>query len=137
MIDVNGYFKSLKVSWVKRLLSSEHQIGKLYQESIQMINLGKNWPIFKMNIDNVKSINKFNDIPEFYSEIINWWVQFGGGQTQTPTNFREIRNQNILGNKYIIFNNKSLIDKKWIDSNLLYVNDIIDENGRVLQDQLI
>ena len=79
-----------------------------------MINLGKNWPIFKMNIDNVKSINKFNDIPEFYKEIINCWVEFGGGQIKTLTNFREIRNQNILGNKYIIFNNKSLIYKNWI-----------------------
>jgi hypothetical protein len=47
----------------------------------------------------------------------------------------KIRNQNIWGNKK--FNNKSLIYKNWIDSNLLYVNDITDENGRVLQDYLI
>ena len=74
----------------------------------------------------------FNDIPEFYKEIINCWVEFGCGQTKTPTNFREIRNQNIWGNKYIKFNNKSLIYKNWIDSNLLYVNDITDENGRTI-----
>jgi hypothetical protein len=65
-----------------------------------------------MNIDNGKSIENFNDIPEFYKEIINCWVEFGGGQTKTSTNFREIRNQNIWGNKYIKFNNKSLIYKK-------------------------
>jgi hypothetical protein len=35
--------------------------------------------------------------------IINCWVEFGGGQTKTPTNFREIRNQNIWGYKYIKF----------------------------------
>ena len=90
-----------------------------------------------MNMDNGKSIENFNDIPEFYKEIINYWVEFGGGQTKTPTNFREIRNQNIRGNKYIKFNNKSLIYKNWIDSNLLYVNDITDEKGRVSQDYLI
>ena len=88
-------------------------------------------------MDNGKSIENFNDTPEFYKEIINCWVEFGGGQTKTPTNFREIRNQNIWGNKYIKFNNKSLIYKNWIDSNLLYVNDITDENGRVSQDYLI
>jgi hypothetical protein len=49
----------------------------------------------------------FGTTPEFYKEIINCWVEFGGGQTETPTNFREIRNQNIWGNKYIKFNNKS------------------------------
>ena len=50
-----------------------------------------------MDIDNGKLIEKFNVIPEFYKEIliINCWVEFGGGQTKTPTNFREIRNQNI------------------------------------------
>ena len=58
---------------------------------------GKKWLIFKMNIDNGKSIENFNDIPEFYKEIINCWVELEGGQTKTPTNFREIRNQNILG----------------------------------------
>jgi hypothetical protein len=39
-----------------------------------------------MNIDNGKSIENFDDIPEFYNEIINCWVEFGGGQTKTPTN---------------------------------------------------
>jgi len=53
-----------------------------------------------MNIDNGKSIINFNDIPEFYKEIINCWTEFGAGQTKTPTNFREIRNQNSWGNKY-------------------------------------
>jgi hypothetical protein len=33
-----------------------------------------------MNMDNGKSIENFNDIPEFYKEIINCWVEFGGGQ---------------------------------------------------------
>jgi hypothetical protein len=47
-----------------------------------------------MNIDIGKSI------PEFYKETINCWVEFGGQQTKTPTNFREIRNRNIWGNKY-------------------------------------
>jgi hypothetical protein len=48
-----------------------------------------------MNRNNGKSIENFNDIPEFYQELINCWVEFGGGQTKTPTNYREIRNQNI------------------------------------------
>ena len=84
-----------------------------------------------MNIDIGKSI------PEFYKETINCWVEFGGQQTKTPTNFREIRNRNICGNKYTKFNNINLIYKNLIDSNLLYVNDIINENGRVSQDYLL
>ena len=136
MVDINSYFKSLKVSWVKRLLSSKISNWKVIARKY-LDKFGEIWLIFKMNIDNCKSIENFNDIPEFYKEIINCCVEFGGGQTKTPTNFREIRNQNIWGNKYIKLNNKRLIYKNWIDSNLLYVNDITDENGRVSQDYLI
>ena len=62
MVDINCYFKSLKVSWVKRLLSSETSNWKV----IPRRYLDK----FGKNIDNGNSIDNFNDIPEFYKEII-------------------------------------------------------------------
>ena len=80
MVDINSYFKSLKVSWVKRLLSSETSNWKDIRRKY-LDKFGKKWLIFKMNIDNGKSTENFNDIPEFYKEIINCWVVFGGGQT--------------------------------------------------------
>ena len=86
MVDMNSFFKSLKVSWVKRLLSSETSNWKVIPRKY-LDNFGK------MNIDNGKSIINFNDIPEFYKETINCWEEFGDGQTKTPTNLREIRNQ--------------------------------------------
>ena len=67
MVDMNSFFKSLKVSWVKRLLSSETSNWKVIPRKY-LDNFGK------MNIDN------FNDIPEFYKEIINCWEEFGDGQ---------------------------------------------------------
>ena len=94
MVDINTYFKSLKASWVKRLLSSETSNWKVLPRKY-LDKFGKKWLIFKMNIDNGKSIENFNNIPEFYKEIINRWVEFGGGHTKTPTNLREKRNQNI------------------------------------------
>jgi hypothetical protein len=49
---------------------------------------------------------------QFFSpNLSKYFLGIGDGQAKTPTNFREIRNQNILGNKYIKFNNKSLIFK--------------------------
>ena len=69
MVDINSYFKSLKVSWVKRLLISKTLNWKVIPRKY-FDKFGKNWLIFKMNIDNGKSIENFNDIPEFYKEII-------------------------------------------------------------------
>ena len=51
MVDINSYFKSLKVSWVKRLLSSETSNWKVILKKY-LDKFGKNWLIFKMNIDN-------------------------------------------------------------------------------------
>jgi uncharacterized protein YnzC (UPF0291/DUF896 family) len=58
MVDINSYFKSLKVSWVKRLLSSETSNWKVIRRKY-LDKFGKNWLIFKMNIDNGKSIENF------------------------------------------------------------------------------
>jgi hypothetical protein len=49
----------------------------------------------------------------------------GGGQTETLSHFAEIRKQLIWGNKFIIFKNKSLMFDNWINSDLIYINDII------------
>jgi len=55
----------------------------------------------------------------------------GGGQTKTPTHFAEIRKQLIWRSKFIMFKNKSLMFDNWINSDLIYINDILDENGEI------
>ena len=64
MVDINSYFKLLKVSWVKRLLSSKTSNWKVIPRKY-LDKFGKNRLILKMNIDNGKSIKKINDIAEF------------------------------------------------------------------------
>ena len=54
-----------------------------------------------------------------------------GVQTKTPSHFAEIRKQLICGNKFIMFKNKSLMFDNWINSYLIYINDILDENGEI------
>jgi hypothetical protein len=48
----------------------------------------------------------------------------GGGQTKTLSHFAEIRKQLILGNKLIMFKNKSLMFDNWINSDLIYYDTI-------------
>jgi hypothetical protein len=51
----------------------------------------------------------------------------GGGQTETLAHFAEIRKQIIWGNKFIMFKIKSLMFDNWINSDLIYINDILNE----------
>jgi hypothetical protein len=76
------HFNNESKCLVKRLLSTETSNWKVIPRNY-LDKVGKNWLIFKMNIDNGKSIKKINDILEFYKEIINCWVEFGGGQKNT------------------------------------------------------
>jgi hypothetical protein len=59
-----------------------------------------------------------------------------GGQTKTLSHFAEIRKQLIWGNKFIRFRNKSLIFDNWINSDLIYINDILNENKEYILNNL-
>jgi hypothetical protein len=94
-------------------------------------NWGKKWLVFSQNLDNI-TVNKYaKQIPEFYGEVLRRWNKIGGGQTRTPLNFADVRKQIIWGNKFIKFDHKTLLFNNWINSDLIYVNDILDENGDI------
>ena len=71
------------------------------------------------------------NIPTFYQNIINSWIEIGGGQTEIPNTLTEIISQVIWGNKFIKHNNKVLIFENWINSNTIRIHDLIDENGKI------
>ena len=84
-----------------------------------------------MNIDYIKNLPKTNNLPAFYREIIMCWVKTGGGQLPNSKHFANIRKQLIWGNKYIKVKGKSLLFNNWINSNLIYINDLLDEKGKL------
>ena len=57
----------------------------------------------------------------------------GGGQPKTLSHFAEIRKQLIWGNKLIMLKIKSLMFDNWTNSDLIYINDILNENGEISQ----
>ena len=96
-----------------------------------MQNEEKKWLVFSQNLDNI-TVNKYaKQIPEFYGEVLRSWNKIGGGQNRTPLNFADVRKQIIWGNKLIKFDHKTLLFNNWINSDLIYVNDILDENGEI------
>ena len=49
------------------------------------------------------------------------------------TTFYDIRQQVIWGNKYIKLKGKCLVYKHWIDSNIVYVNDPLSDDGSLCE----
>ena len=139
MIDIDKYIDSLYINWVKRLINTTDEDANW--KVIPMYHLNKFGPkflIFNMNIDRVQSIQNLKDnIPEFYLEVIKKWIKFNENKEMDEINFKSIRQQVIWGNKHIKFNGKCLIYNNWIKDNILYINDILDENGKISQNFLL
>ena len=136
MIDIESYFISLKASWVSRLADSKFSNWKLIP--LKYLNVfGKIWLIFKMNIDVKKHKQFLNNIPEFYKNVLTSWIKTGGGQLSSPLTFSNVRKQILWGNRFITFEKKYLFFKEWINSGIFFVNDIIDNNGKITQEFIL
>jgi hypothetical protein len=53
---------------------------------------------------------------------------------ENSKHFANIRKQLIWGNKYIKVKGKSLLFNNWINSNLIYINDLLDEKGKLSEE---
>lgn len=51
--------------------------------------------------------------------------------TKTPKHFHEIRKQVIWGNRFIKYKGKCLVFHSWINSDLIFINDILNKNGKI------
>ena len=125
MIDIRSYFTALKAMWVKRLVN-DCEGGWTIIPQHYFYNFGSNWLVFQTNSGD-KTDESIENIPDFYKDIIKCWKLTGGGLTKKPETFTDIRKQILWNNKFIKFENKAIFQKKkWIKSDLIYVNDIFD-----------
>ena len=73
--------------WVKELLDNSHPQNSPWKTIPMHIleKFGKGGLIFKINLDNTSKLgNHVKNIPTFYQNIINSWIEIGGGQTEKP-----------------------------------------------------
>ena len=133
MPDPNTFFKSLKIKWVKTLINKEKANWKILPEYF-MKSFGDNFLIFYMNIDNLKKLPNLNTLSPFYEDLIQCWIEVS--HKNSIETFEYIRKQVIWGNKNLTINNKCLVYTTWIKSNIIFINDILNEHGEIDQ-QLI
>lgn len=76
MIDIQSYFKSLKASWVNRLVTGKFCYWKLIPMKY-FSHFGDNWLIFKTSNGEIKYNNKLKKLPEFYRDVFVQWSLTG------------------------------------------------------------
>ena len=83
-----------------------------------------------MNIGHTRNLRQVV-MPPFYQNMLETWVNNGGGARNTPKTFVDIRNQIIWGNKFIKRNSQCLLFKHWINDGIIYVNDLLNQDGDI------
>ena len=119
LTNLECYIQAQKMNWIKRLLHDENTVPAQYVSSfIEM----KMIDFLKCNIDsNEISLN----IPEFYREVLHAWFCL----KKEPKTVQDIQRTVIWKNKFIKIGNKSLFHRKLYESGLVFINDILDQNG--------
>lgn len=107
--------------WVKRLLTGQE----------------RKWKILTLKLMNVSAFGLLckNDIkfvtPKtvFYKQVLQAWYGF---YSTTPKGIEDIKQEILWNNKFITVENKPIMYNKWFNKGIIYVQDLIDHDGRIL-----
>ena len=81
-----------------------------------------------MNLGNLRNLQVLSI---FYRNMSETRVRHGGRSRDTPKSFVDLRSQVIWGNQLIQHKNKCLFYNHWINDNIIYVNDLLNQNGEI------
>ena len=117
--------KSQQTAWVKRMKNGvEDQWMSI--PLFYLKNVGGPF-IFDCDYD-VKFLD-LNNIPAFYTDVLNAWAEV---REQTSDNEICVRNIILWNNKHILIDGKSVYWKEWHDAGILRIKDLLDESNRFI-----
>ena len=133
MIDIDSFLMSLKAAWVTKFINMEGDWKNVLLFHLKRLSLPMEY-ILKMNFKSLNHFPVLAKIPTFYQEI---FIAFNKIKQIIPihlTNSSELMEQPLFGNELFMNDHMCLYMKHWIQSNILYVKDLVDENGIIICD---
>ena len=120
--DIHTYVMAQKAIWGKRLFKNEptyvHAYLNKYLDEMQMHHL--------INVSvNPNEIS--DDIPLFYKQILYAWVLL----KEEPNTYNEILSEMLWLNLNIRINGEMIMYIEWYKKGIVYICDILDENGKI------
>ena len=123
MPQIDNYIMSQKVSWIKRLLANQETAPCQYL--MQMLPDMKFSDFLKSSFD-PRHIPDY--IPEFYRQILFAWFDL----KQAPKSIIDVQREVIWCSTHIKIDDKYILESKLYKAGIVFINDIIKENGSFL-----
>ena len=90
--------------------------------------------LIKMNFIDRSNFKILQHCSKFYVDILIAYNKCKGIMPFEKMSVFEILNQPLWGNRLLMCDNKCIIFKEWIKSDLLYVKDLVNKNGILMRD---
>ena len=126
MIDIESRMKSLKLSWLPKILNNDMKpweyISRFWLNRIGGVPLCLH---YNCSAANMISLCKKHELPPFYVDLLSTWAE------THYVNFLQVKdvpNEIIWNNTNIMHMNETLYFKNWVENGILYAKQLI-ENG--------
>lgn len=129
LTSVRNFCESLKISWVKRLAPCENRVSKsciLNNYFLQPYNSSLIWK-GNLNHSDVKFL-KIKSV--FLNHVMVAWCRVHFIPLSDLDSQEQKRSQMLWGNSHIRINNRPVFFRKWIDQNIIYVDDLLEPTGQ-------
>ena len=120
MPDIKAMVKSIKLTWIKRLVTKENNFTTLSKAILKVNDL----KLFLSYKNDTEFLNRA--LPPFYTQILKYWYELFSVE---PVGNAEVRNEHLWYNKYIIIDRKPAFYEHWNNIGITKINDLVTEAG--------
>ena len=128
MIDLNIFFTTLKVSWVKRYINCPGKWKSGFEEIAHKINVPSN---YLLKINSIK-LSTDASVDKFYADVLCSFYKCKTLKDINLLNHNDIVTQPLWFNEMFTYKGKYMFFKEWVDAGILYVKDIVNDKGQVM-----
>ena len=123
MVNVKAYLSALKITWLKRILSSDGKITKILYDLCPSVRVIKDRGGEFANCLMHKMPNSYwFDVFKHYKKMVD---------SCTPRTIEELLDECIHYNRNICIANKVFYNKNWIDNGIIYVGQLFAKDNFV------
>lgn len=130
IIDIESKFKALKAAWIPRLLSSKGTLFEILGSFLEKANLNLHY-VLQFSETNLNALDRIGKLPLFYKQILSSFNECKQRCNFDNISPNDILKQPIWNNNNIKIKGETLFFKNWVNSNILYLKDLIDDNGNI------
>ena len=116
----SSFLESARIMWIKRIVvAKDNRWARLALALMNTTEFG----LFCKNEPSVAC----NAQTPFYGQILSAWYKY---HSKVPQQADEMKQEILWNNRFILQNKKPFINQNWVTKDVLYVQDLLDKNGK-------